>query len=51
MLGCRKNTETEMQTQIQTSILSNAVGFYTTNDFFPVNHSITTKKKDVAMTN
>ena len=26
MLGCRKNTETEMQTQIQTSILSNVAG-------------------------
>jgi hypothetical protein len=28
-----------------------AVGFYTTNDFFPVNHSITTKKEDIAMKN
>jgi hypothetical protein len=26
MLGCRKITETEMQTQIQTSILSNVAG-------------------------
>jgi hypothetical protein len=32
-------------------LLDYAVSFYTTNYFFPVNHSITTKKKDIAMKN
>ena len=32
-------------------LLDYAVGFYTTNYFFPVNHSITTKIKDIALGN